>query len=149
MTKYLSIDIGPWPITLSRRRSSLPWRRNQYQPTWAPIKYLQQMSGTPRYLSGPDHLSRQTSRLFLTLPIDSMANWFICNCHRDYLRYCQPTPGLLNLSSWLLRVRLKYWFLLFLVPLTCLSEALLTCILKITFVYLFTSFHGHVDCGPS
>ena len=67
----------------------------------------------------------------------------------DSINFFQPTTGLSNQALWLLRGHLKYWFLPFLIPPSRLSEALLACILKRLFVYLFTSFHGHVACATS
>ena len=55
----------------------MPRRLNQSQPTWSPAEYIQQTSGIPLSLSGPDRLSRHTSRLLPTLPTDNMAARFI------------------------------------------------------------------------
>ena len=77
LTKYMSTDIGPGPTILSRHCRYLPQLCNQYQPTWALIKYIQQTSGLPQFLSGPEHLSFQTSRLLPNLSIYAVAAWFI------------------------------------------------------------------------
>ena len=52
-------------------------RLNQSQKTWSPVEYIQQTSGIHLSLSGPDQLSRHTSRLLLNLPTDNVAAPFI------------------------------------------------------------------------
>ena len=105
LTKYLSTDIGPDPTILSHHCSSLTWRRNQSQPTWAPAGYIQQALGIPRFLSGTEHLSRQTSRLLSNLLIDAVANRFIfcqltyvtpsniANQRQDFWTRCRGSSG--------------------------------------------------------
>ena len=107
-------DVGLGPIILSCWRSSLPPLRNQYQPTWDPIKYLQQTSGIPWSPSGIEHLFRQTPRPPPTFPTDATAARIISNRCPGSLKYFQPTPGLSNPVLRLLWGRMKYWLPAFL-----------------------------------
>ena len=107
-------DIGPGPIILSRRRISLPWRRNQPHQMWHLTKYPQQLSGLPQSPSGIDHLHRQTSRLLPNFPTDAAAARTISNQRHISLTYDQPMPGISNPALRLLRGRLRYWLTAFL-----------------------------------
>ena len=61
-------DVGPATTIYLCRHSSPIQLRSQYQPMWAPTKYLQHTLGLPWYPSGIKNLHRQTPRLLSIFP---------------------------------------------------------------------------------
>ena len=102
------IDVGPGPIIPFCCLRSPLQRRNQYQPTWSPTKYLQRMLGIPQSQLGQNHLHRHTPRLLPTLPNRRRGPTNFPQPLLWISKYCQPTPGHSNPASWPLRIRLKY-----------------------------------------